>query len=509
MKLVDAIASLIDQNSDFVFDALDGKTKIDQANGNQARETNINYRDEPVAFFFVLFGISIEALVTGPSKELSTLEPQTLEILSALKKILRPSVSGNAIFQEMIFSEAIELFDRLALTEGLDVQLVIVDIVRNLCLNHPSAKEKDEDGEHLSDEIEQLFELTRIIVLVLASVLPNLAEQTPSSRPQLPDEAVTLIQVSLEALVDASFIFPSIIKTDLHASIFHIFATILGTGVCQAVVVPQALPILRRFLQSLTSLPSPSSATIVNQLLSILYRFLSILANAQQRATDSAIPCAKNTLMACTILLTTASRLIPPQTPLLIRCLDEMLDYLNDLGLAKIAANCLRSLLLISPKSPTDEAIARHLFSPLVRFSLESTPDPENARSIVIQSLLSFTTNLAEKPSEPGSPSKSTATASPAVAAAFSILVPMLLTRAAAAGHVSFPESASRLLELAAADQVTFRGVVGAMSETQRAFMERVLREGGAKGRGGKGREYREEGSGEPAIALKLSFGGV
>lgn len=85
----------------------------------------------------------------------------------------------------------------------------------------------------------------------------------------------------------------------------------------------------------------------------------------------------------------------------------------------------------------------------------------------------------------------------------------MLLTRAAATGHGSFPETASRLLELAAADQVTFRGVVGSMSTTQRAFMERVLREGGAKGRGGKGGEDQEEGSGEPAIALKLNFGGL
>ena len=146
MKLVDAIASLIDQDSNFVFDALDGKTNEVQSNGPGSREADINYRDEPVAFFFVLFGISIEALVTRPTNDSLNSEPQTLGILSALKKILRPSVSGNAIFQDAVFSETIELFDRLALTEGLEVQLIIVDIVRNLCLTHPSAKEVDEDG---------------------------------------------------------------------------------------------------------------------------------------------------------------------------------------------------------------------------------------------------------------------------------------------------------------------------------------------------------------------------
>ena len=473
-----------------------------QVNRSQVQEININYRDEPVAFFFVLFGISIEALVTGPSMDLPTQEPQTLEILSALKRILRPSVSGNAIFQEVVFSETIELFDRLALTEGLEVQLVIVDIARNLCLNHPSAKDENEDGEHLSDDIQQLFDLTRIIVLVLASVLPNLTEHIPSSRPQLPDEAVALIQVSLEALVDASHVFPPVIKTDLHASILHIFATILGTGACQAAVVPQALPVLRRFLQSITSLSYPSSATVTNQLLGLLHRLLLILKNSQRRETDSALPCAKNTLMACTILLTTASLIIPASTPLLINCLDDILECLSDLGLARIAANCLRSLLLISPKSPTDEVIARHLFPPLVRFSLDTAPDPENVRPLIVHSLIAFAVNISEN-------SSSEAVSSSKSAAAFSVLIPMLLTRAAAAGHDLFPETASRLLELAAADQTTFRGAVSAMSEIQRGFMERVLREGGPRGRGEKGREEREDEGGEPAIALKLNFGGA
>ena len=142
-----------------MFDALDGKPHGSETNGVIVREASINYRDEPVAFFFVLFGISIEALMTGPKNDSAHHEPHTLEILSALKKILRPSVSGNAIYQDVVFSETIELFDRLALTEGLEVQHIIVEIARNLCLTHPSAKgdEEEEDAEHLSEDIEQLL----------------------------------------------------------------------------------------------------------------------------------------------------------------------------------------------------------------------------------------------------------------------------------------------------------------------------------------------------------------
>lgn len=274
-----------------MFDALDNKTNIAQTNGQTAADRDINYREEPVAFFFVLFGIVIEALVTKSGNDSISSEAHASEILSALKKILRPSVSGNAIFREVVFSETIELLDRLALTEGIEVQTIVVDIARNLCLTHPSAKDDEGASDHLSDDIEQLFELTRIVTLVLASFLPNLTEHNPAGRPQLQDEGASLIRSTLEALVDSSAIFPSIIKTDLHASILHIFATILGTGLCQTVVVPQALPIMRRFFISIV--PDSSSSATTAQLLGCLQRFLAILSNAQKRESEASLSCAK------------------------------------------------------------------------------------------------------------------------------------------------------------------------------------------------------------------------
>lgn len=481
-----------------MFNALDGKKGSDAPKLDDfgAEYHHIDYRDEPTAFFFMLFGIVIEALTTRPGNDTPSSEAHTLEILSALKRILRPSVSGNAVFQDAVFAETTELFDRLALTESPDVQLVIVEIARNLCLTHPSAQEESDNGEHLSDDIEQLFELTRIIVLVLAGVLPNLAEQNPSARQQLPDEAVVLIQTSLEALVDASDIFPSIIKADLHASILHIFATILSTGACQANVVPQAFPVFKRFLQSLmpSSANSPSSSTR-DLARGSLHRFLFVLAHAQRREVETSLPCAKNTLLACTILLTTASRSLIPNDPLIIRALDAMLDCLQDLGLAKVVASCLRSLLMVSPKNEADEAIARYLFPHLLRFTADmELPDPESARSLTAHALTSFVATTSGQPSS----------------AAMSIVIPMLLTRATAQGKATYPETAKRLLELAGGNQMpVFRGVVAKMSAGQRGFMETVIREGGGAGvtRAG-GRRASSDEREEPSIALKTTFGG-
>lgn len=129
-----------------MFDALDGKEFDEEESGDGSKEkkpaADINYRDEPVAFFFVLFGLAFEALVTTgrpASGDSQSNKEHTLEILRALKNILKPSVSGHAIYQEVVFSETMDMLDRLVLTEGLDVQEVIVKIARNLCLAHPSA----------------------------------------------------------------------------------------------------------------------------------------------------------------------------------------------------------------------------------------------------------------------------------------------------------------------------------------------------------------------------------
>ncbi|KAF2084373.1 HEAT repeat protein-like protein [Saccharata proteae CBS 121410] len=491
LNLVDAIASLIDEDSDFVFDALDGKTELTESgDGKDDKPADINYRDEPVAFFFVLFGLAFEALVGRPSDGSAT-KGQTLEILKALKNILRPSVSGHAIYQEVVFSETMDMLDRLVLTEGLDVQEIIVQIARNLCLGHPSALKSQDvpDGEeNLTDDIDQLFELTRIIVLVLAGLIPNLTENKTQVRHPITDESTNLITIALSALVDAADVFPSIIRTDLHACILHIFVTILGTGSCQALVVPQALPIFRRFLASISTTRQSESQP---QLRSALNRFFAILKEAQKREIEAALPCEKNTIMASTILLTTASSVFAPNDPLLKRLVLELAECLENRMTSKIAANCCRSLLMLPKKGPTESAIGAHLLPLLIAF-LANPSDVEGldeGRTLIAHALTSFVPTLQPKQ----------------ITTATALILPTLLARANKEGATTYKETAARLIDLASADQSAFRTVVGGLSGEQRAFMEAVIKAGGPA-MGARRELEREEGNGEPSIALKMDF---
>ncbi|KAI9731821.1 MAG: hypothetical protein M1818_007686 [Claussenomyces sp. TS43310] len=501
LKLVDAIASLIEQDSAFVFDALDGKeAETPVVNGHMnggSKGNDINYRDEPVAFFFVLFGIAFEALVAKPGNDSLATKEQTLEILVALRKILHPSVSGHAIYREAIFSETMDLLDRLVLTDGLDVQGVIVQIARSLCISHPSATKKEEpEGSDLSDDIEQLFELTRIIVLVIAGLLPNLTEAKQPAR-HLTDEAVSLLRVSLNALVDAAEVFPAIIKTDLHACIIHIFATILGTASCQAVVLPLSLPIFKRFMTSvavphqMTGGHETSSST---QVQGCLRRFLHIYLNAQKREAEASLPCVKNALLASTVLLTSGTNSMSTSDPLVVKFLDEALDCLSDRMTVKVAANCMRSLLLQSPKTPADQSIARYLLPRLVNFVTRTEgEDPEKGRAMIAHALTSFVTTLHH----------------PHLAVAMSLVVPTLLSRASKEGKENgvYEETSTRLLELAGADHGAFRAVVASLNQEQKAFMEEVIR----SGRGDRAAQKTSDASeiNEPSIALRMNFGGA
>ncbi|KAI1393226.1 ARM repeat-containing protein [Hypoxylon trugodes] len=492
LKLVDAIASLIEQDSEFVFDALDGKEADASSTNGHSKSADINYRDEPVAFFFVLFGIAFEALATrsGQTDSLATQE-QTLEILQALKKILHPSVSGHAIYREAIFSETMDLLDRLVLTEGLDVQGVIVEIARALCVAHPSARkqEQSEDGD-LSEDIEQLFELTRIIVLVLSGLLPNLTEANQPVRHHLTEESVLLIRTGLNAIVDAAEVFPAIIKTDLHACIIHIFATILATPSCQEVIVPQALPIFRRFMASMSGSRSAAEAKSATdmQVVGCLRRYLSIYLNAQKREAPTSLQCVKNCLLAITILFTSGSNRLAASDRLVAKYLDEVVDCLTDRMTAKIVANCIRSLLLQPSPTYADQSIARYLLPRLVAFVVDTEPeDPEDARKLVAHTLTQYVVTLGSGHAQ----------------IAMSVVAPALLSRAASEGAEVYHETSTRLLELASTDQAGFRGVVTAMSEGQKAFMEEVIRAGRQTG----GPAKDSSNTGQPTIALKMNFG--
>lgn len=164
---------------------------------------------------------------------------------------------------------------------------------------------------------------------------------------------------------------------------------------------------------------------------------------------------------------------------------------------AKIAANCIRTLVLLATQpsaTVSDQTIARALLPRLISFVTNVEPeDPENARALVAHTLCQYAAAVSKDHA----------------AIAMALVVPALLARAAGESEGEdgasdvYRETSGRLLELASADQAAFRGVVGAMNEAQKAFMEEVIR----SGRQSAARKSNDE-EGRPTIELKMDFGG-
>lgn len=136
-----------------------------------------------------------------------------------------------------------------------------------------------------------------------------------------------------------------------------------------------------------------------------------------------------------------------------------------------------------------DQSVARYLLPRLVAFVSNTDPDdPEDARKLVAHSLTQYVSIVGKDHAQ----------------IAMSIVAPTLLSRAATEGPEVYKETSTRLLELASVDQLAFKGIVAALSEGQKAFMEEVLR----SGRQDNDADRRDSNAGQPSITLKMNFGG-
>jgi len=164
-------------------------------------------------------------------------------------------------------------------------------------------------------------------------------------------------------------------------------------------------------------------------------------------------------------------------------------------GLAKVAAGCMRSLLMTHPKTACEEYIGRNLWGRLIPFICDiEAEDPESVKTPLTQALVASVVTIGAM----------------GRFAAMSILVPVLLLRATQVPtgtnlEAVRRESAVRLLELVAADQVAFKTTVGLLYDEQRSDLEGLLRATGI----GKREDSTEAENVEakPAIQLRMDFG--
>ena len=487
LNIIEAIAVLIDQGNAVILDALGVQgsdfTKHLAAQG-QSMEPAVRLPKEPATFFFPLYGLTFEALITRKSRQV----PQTYRLLQVVQKLLLPVISGGAIYQDAVFDESLELLNRLALTEGLTLQKALLDMSSRLAIDLRTVTRVVNSQTDLSTEIEQLGELTRVIFLVTTSLVPITVGPSSSPRRAPGDEAVAVVEVALNVAIDVAEIYPAVIKADLFSCLANVFCSIITTDVCQTNLTPQAFPVFKRFVQSVTSAGDIPRATELVQ--SCLRQVLSLFTSVQQDGGEYATLCGKNAMLAATILLTAGGPTLAMTDPIVHPILDQISDRLYNTPLATRAATCIRSLLLSKPKSPCGEAVFRHLLPRMLHFiTADSGRHHDEARISLTHTLI---TAIKMVP----------ATSKPALS---SLIVPALLARHRLDSPPSQAETASQLLEIAKAGQSSFRDTLSGLERKDRALVEMILKSGPAQQGSGDG-VASASGDDRPSIALKMDF---
>ena len=115
----------------FIRVAMDGREPSD-ADATAALNGNTEH---PTTFFFVIFGLVFEALVTSSPDSGQQTVKNTIIALKALKCLVQNKYAGNAFRDVAIFEELVTLCYRMALTEPVTVQINLVETLASLAEN--------------------------------------------------------------------------------------------------------------------------------------------------------------------------------------------------------------------------------------------------------------------------------------------------------------------------------------------------------------------------------------
>ncbi|KAK9474210.1 armadillo-type protein [Dipodascopsis tothii] len=504
LKIADAIATLIEQDRAAVMDALDDRHKSAKAMDKTVDDyTNKN---ESASFFFVLFGLCFKDLVKGPSGETDD-GSNVLQLLNVMRHILQPAICGRVIYKNMIFAELIDLLDRLILTESLRHQSLVVDILRNLCVSHPSSHSQvpvDSDGNEVIDEgIDQMFELLRGVVLVVSQMHPQILDDnagtcpapaplTPAAKP-ITEEIVEVTKKAVSALSEMVDAFPLTVRTDLYASYLHIFTALMDIPSCQENVIPGILPSLRVMLRNMikakeltdqVGADSDSADQLVQEIRSFLAFMVTTFEDVSRARHKEAVALRKNCAICVVIVLSTWDSVLVSTDYLIPQCCSILVEALSNEDTMQVGAQCCKSVLMTASKTSFMQAVGRNLLPQLVALTTDGSDSENGVGATVCDILLAFTKTLS----------------SDKVISGIAICVPVILYRASETNEIEAAKN--QLLELAAFDSISFKNVVANLSGAQKQTLESVLRSASTQ----SSLAADDTHASQPSIQLKMNF---
>ncbi|RDB24443.1 HEAT repeat-containing protein 5B [Hypsizygus marmoreus] len=338
--ILQAVATAMNSGDPHILAAMDG-----QEFTASSKPPDVSKREEPTAFFYVIFGLVYEALVTSSADSTSaspSRQSLVIAALQALKCLVRPEYSGKAIKEPTIFDEFISLCYRMAMTESASIQVHLVEMLSTFA----AAQEyKSSSGDALS--------LTSPKAHCLRICAHILRHSTSASRGQLiqgdiPDR-IRMIIAAFAAFHAVGTSITSSQREDVRGVAVLLYNDLLKDESSEIDLVGPTLPALKMLLDLP---PSPVSNTedryarLVHGLLSSC--LLNIDAMSGRHGLISAKK-IKNNLLASVLVLTVLPPSVKVSQAVIEHCCFLISQKLVDSDeMSLTAAHCAKTLIVAS-----------------------------------------------------------------------------------------------------------------------------------------------------------------
>lgn len=322
---------------------------------NEAMLMGLLGEDAP-SFFFVLFAQCIEKLMGEAS------QGTRVATLSALRKLLALELALDVLFQPQVFSETVDLFDRLVLVLDDAEKALVVDVIEGLFLSFFRLKATPEE---FTANVDKLFELLRVVVLAIGSLLPFVADESQTLKKPLSETQISLSRKLFSAVVTMIGRFPDVMKVDLYACVLTIIARVY----CDQHARELAYHLLGHVKSIVTWLALKHETALTSH----FYRAIS-----KTFSRDTTL------VLTLTVLVTCGVSVAPADCSLLV---SGLVEALLDRASLAIAIQSIKGLILYSLKEVENQStiqnIMKKLVPELVTLLVENKDKVEDPRLVI------------------------------------------------------------------------------------------------------------------------------
>ncbi|KAG1715659.1 hypothetical protein ID866_1501 [Astraeus odoratus] len=359
--ILQAIANAMDHADRFVSAAVLGQdpSQVSNTNGNATART------EPAPLFYPIFGLIYDALATPSTTGAVDLHSSTMiASLRALKSLIDPRYSGDALLEPAVLKEFLSLCHRMAMIEGAKTLVYLLEVIHafsrhfgHLGINDPVATD---DG--LSDNSIRTHCL-KIAAYVLRHVRPS--QGTPAISGSL-QELARMVNVALSNFEIAAVNTPDNVREDVRGVGCMLYAELLKDEVLDMDLITPTLPALKALLSVEVKENSLERyEKLIHGLIS------SCLLNIDDmRGREGAI-CSrkvKTNMLAAVLILTGIPPRVKPTGGVVEHLVHLISQKLENDDTAMIAVHCAKTVAFAATGSDLLRGCSRLLLPALVQY---------------------------------------------------------------------------------------------------------------------------------------------